>query len=614
MRAFISIIVTLLILTFGLQVHAQEMVVPLKSNVLLMHDHQHQTDYLGKKTRASLPFIDDFSYQGPYPNPLLWEDKQAYVNNTMSDNQITRGMATLDGLNKYGRPHYPNQFSSGLADSLTSVSIDLSTFTTASNVYLSFYYQPQGLGFSPELDDSLFLYFKNNSNQWVRMWQQWGTPWQPFKIQLIAVADPQFLHNNFQFRFVNIASLNLNNDTWNLDYIKLDANRSPSDSIMNDVAMTLEPSSILAPYSAMPYRHFVANQANEKSALQTIQVRNITPSIQNVSTFHKATELLSATPISNLSLPSSNIGPASALIQSVPTYNISYSAPTPTSKVIVRNEYYINSISANDRKDNDTIVRDAIFDNYFAYDDGSAEKAYFLYSAFNYPAKTALAFTLNEPDTIRGISVFFGAQAPTAAGKYFSIVLYKQLAGSGLQDSIIQQEDLYRVQYDTLLNGFTTYAFSNPIAVPSGSYYIGITQPANFGSDSIYYGLDVNNNTSSQHLYYNVDGSWYASSITGSVMLRPMVGQYFTPTQIGAVLPKESIVSIYPNPVNDIVHIQTTDAIASGKLFDMYGHTLQQIFKNQNKISVRDLVPGIYFLEMKTINGYQTTLKFIKQH
>lgn len=614
MRVFFSIIATLMMLTFGLKVHAQEMVVPLKSNVLLMQDHQHATDYMGKKTRATLPFIDDFSYQGPYPNALYWEDKQAYVNNTMSDNQITRGMATLDGLNQYGRPYYPNQFSSGLADSLTSVSIDLSTFTTASNVYLSFYYQPQGLGFSPELDDSLFLYFKNSSNQWVRMWQQWGTPWQPFKIQLIPVTDPQFLHNNFQFRFVNIASLNLNNDTWNLDYIKLDANRSPSDSIMNDIAFTLEPSSILLPYSAMPYRHFVANQANEKSAFQSIYVRNNSNANQTLNIEHKATELVSTSSISSFSVPSSGIGSNSQLIQTVPTYTISYTAPSPTSKVVIRNQYYFNSVVANDRKDNDTIVRDALFDNYFAYDDGSAEKAYFLYSAFNYPAKTALAFTLNEPDTVRGISVFFGAQAPTAAGKYFSIVLYKQLAGSGLQDSIIQQEDLYRVQYDTLLNGFTTYAFSNPVALQSGSYYVGITQPANFGSDSIYYGLDVNTNTSSQHLYYNVDGSWYASSVAGSVMMRPMVGQYFTPTQVGAVLPEESIVSVYPNPVNDIVHIQSSDAIASGKLFDMYGHTLQQIFKNQNKISVRDLVPGIYFLDLKTINGYQTTLKFIKQH
>jgi len=600
--------------TFGLQVHAQEMVVPLKSNVILMNDQQHETDYMGKKTRASLPFIDDFSYQGPYPNPLLWEDKQAYVNNTMSDNQITRGMATLDGLNQYGRPYYPNQFSSGLADSLTSVSIDLSTFNTASNVYLSFYYQPQGLGFSPELDDSLFLYFKNSSSQWVRMWQQWGTPWQPFKIQLIPVTDPQFLHNNFQFRFVNIASLNLNNDTWNIDYIKLDANRSPSDSIMNDIAFTLEPSSILLPYSSMPYRHFTANQANEKSAFQSIYVRNNSTANQTLNIEHKATELASSSSISTFSLPSAGIGTNSQLIQTVPTYTISYSAPSPTSKVVIRNQYYFNSIVVNDRKDNDTIVRDAVFDNYFAYDDGSAEKAYFLYSAFNYPAKTALAFKLNEPDTVRGISVFFGAQAPTAAGKYFSIVLYKQLAGSGLQDSIIQQEDLYQVQYDTLLNGFTTYAFSNPVALQSGSYYIGITQPANFGSDSIYYGLDVNTNTSSQYLYYNVDGSWYASSVAGSVMLRPMVGQFFTPTQVGSALPKESMVSIYPNPANDIVHIQTSDAIASGKLFDMFGHTLQQLVKNQAKLSVRDLVPGIYFLDLKMINGYQTNLKFIKQN
>ncbi len=606
------ILVFCFIAVFNTSLKAQEVVMPLRFNPVLSNQPNRE-DIQSKKLRVGLPFIDDFSYAGPYPDPARWVEHQVYVNNTMSGDQITYGMATFDGLNQYGRPYYPNQFSSGLADSLTSQSIDLSSFTVASNVYLSFFYQPQGLGFSPEQGDSLFLYFKNSGSQWIRMWQQWGTPWQPFKIQLIPVTDAQFLHNDFQFRFVNIASLNLNNDTWNLDYVKLDANRSPSDSITNDVAFTLEPTSILSPYSSMPYRHFLANQINEKSTLQDIQLRNLYAVPQALNTFHTASELFSSTPISTFSLSTTAIAAKSSLNQSIPSYPISYSAPNPQSKVVVRNQYYISPVSPNDRKINDTIVNDCVFDNYFAYDDGSAEKAYFLLPAFNYPAKTALEFNLNEADTLRGIMAYFGAQAPTALGKYFSLVLYKQLAGSGLQDSILRQEDLYQVKYDTMINGFVTYAFSNPVVLTAGKYYIGITQPANFGSDSIYYGLDVNNNTSSQHLYYNVDGSWYASTVNGSVMIRPIVGQFFTPTQVGTITGNTSTLSVYPNPVVDELYLQSDEKIMSCSIYQINGVLARTCIPIENHIQLTGLVPGMYLLEVTSQSGKKSSLQFFKK-
>ncbi len=609
---YFYILASCFVTLFNTVLKAQEVVVPLQSNAVLLNQSKTEDSH-SKKYRIGLPFVDDFSYEGPYPTSSLWADQQVYVNNTMSADQITRGVATFDGLNQYGRPYLPNQFSSGLADSLTSQSIDLSSYTAASNVYLSFYYQPQGLSFAPEQGDSLFLYFKNSGNQWVRKWQQWGTPWQPFKVILIPVTDAQFLHNDFQFRFVNIASLNLNNDIWNLDYVKLDANRSPSDSISNDVAFTLQPTSILSPYSSMPYRHFVANQANEKSTSQEIQCRNLYALPQALNTFHQATELFSSTPISTSSLPTIAIAAKSSLNQSIPSYPISYTAPNNHSKVVVRNKYYISPVSPTDRKINDTIINDCVFDNYFAYDDGSAEKAYFLLPAFNFPAKTALEFKLNEPDTLRGMMAYFGAQAPTALGKYFSLVLYKQLAGNGLQDSIIRQEDLYQVKYDTAINGFVTYAFSTPVVLQSGTYYMGITQPANFGSDSIYYGLDVNNNTSTQHLYYNVDGNWYASTVSGSVMIRPIVGQFFTPTQVGTLVEKKSTISLYPNPAMNDITISTDEKIQRCTIYQLNGSKIRTCVPVEHHMPISDLKPGNYLLEIITESGRKISSQFSKK-
>jgi len=599
-------------LLFVAKAYAQEIVVPLSQNPA--YSKPGINAFKSKKTRATLPFIDDFSYEGPYPDATLWEDNKAYINNTMTATPVTRGVATLDGLNEFGRPYYPQPFNSGLADSLTTVPIDLSSYNPASGIFLSFFYQPQGLGFAPENKDSLFLYFKNDVGDWIRAWETRGTALQGFRIVVLPVDDVQFLHTNFQFRFVNVASLNLNDDVWNLDYIKLDANRLETDTVMNDVAFSAQPSSILKTYSSMPYRHFIANQPNELSATQDVEIRNLYPFPNDVTINLNATESVSGTPVNTQTLAPVTIASKSFTQQSLLSYIISYTAPGNKSKVVIHNQYFYPAVNATDRRRNDTIVNDAIFDNYFAYDDGSAEKSYFLVPAINFPAKTALQFTLNEPDTIRGLMVHFGSQAPTAAGKYFSMVLYKTLGGATTMDSVLLQEDLLQVQYESSYNGFSSYAFSNPILLPAGSYYIGIMQPANFGSDSIYYGLDVNNNTSFQHLSYSVDGTWYTSAINGSLMMRPIVGQVFTPTRVTDIIKTEGVaLDLFPNPSVSTLHLDSKERYKRCMIYSMDGrlHGIQKVEVN-NTIDISGLQTGNYILVFTDSKGNSISKKINK--
>ncbi|HPI54234.1 MAG TPA: T9SS type A sorting domain-containing protein [Chitinophagaceae bacterium] len=589
---------------------AQEVVAPLKSNIYLQ---SATTSTASKKTRLILPFIDDFSYQGPYPDATLWEDQQVFINNTMSENPITKGVATFDGLNAKGRPYFSSFYGSGYCDSLTSKPINLQANATSDKIYLSFYVQPQGLGFAPETNDSLFLFFRDSSNHWVKVWQARGTGWTALKIQLVPVMDMKYMHDSFQFRFVNIASMNTNDDIWNIDYVKMDVNRSPSDSILNDVAFTQQPMSILSPYSSLPYRHFTINQGNEKSSNQNLSLFNQYNLAQNIVTHHEAMEVSSSAQQSSSLLPSQSIGARQLLTQNVPSYSINYTAPSPYSKVVIRNSYYFDAVNAQDRRSNDTITSEAIFDNYFAYDDGTAEKAYFLLPAFNSPSKTALQFHLNEPDTVRGLMTFFAPQLPSAVGKYFSIVLYQSLGSLTMPDSIIHQEDLFQVKYDTLINGFTTYAFETPVALNAGTYYMGITQPANFGSDSIYYGLDMNRQTNSQFLYYNVDGYWFASSANGSIMMRPMVGAFFTPSSVGSVSKKSSSLVVYPNPAQSVLNVASNETWNHYRIYSVLGNLMQEGIPIRQAIQISSLAPGMYMLECRNKNNQLFTTQFVKQ-
>lgn len=599
----------LLLLLSKVPLQAQEMVVPLQFNIQLKHPSEQQKI---KKHRATLPFVDDFSYTGPYPDPNLWEDKQAYINNTMSANPVNRGVATLDGLNQWGRPYVASPTAISKADSLTSTTINLNGYTAANNIYLSFFAQPEGLGFAPEEKDSLLLYFKNSANEWNRVWELKGTSTTVFKMYILPVTDPQYLHSNFQFRFINIASPNINDDMWNLDFVKLDENRALNDSITNEIGFTVEPTSILYPYLEMPYRHFLVNPSAWTNPAQTLSISNRYSTVQNLPITHTATELLSSTSLHNSTNPLLPVPAKGSTTTNFLSYTINYTPPTPQSKVVVEDKYFYPAVNATDRRINDTITRITQFDNYFAYDDGSVERSYFLLPAFNQPSKVALRFQLSEADTLRGLGIHFGAQVPSAAGKYFSLVLYKNLGGSGLNDSIILQQDLYQVLYDTTYNGYTNYAFANPVRLDSGTYYIGVTQPANFGSDSIYYGLDMNNTSNLQQLFYNVSGTWESSNVAASIMLRPIVGPYFTPSAVeDTPTPVTSSLILYPNPAYHTLTLEKKYQWI--RIYSIAGACLRSIVPTLHTVDISDLPAQTYYIETLDEYGQRRTSKFIKQ-
>lgn len=49
----------------------------------------------------------------------------------------------------------------------------------------------------------------------------------------------KYLYNGFQFRFKNYASLTGNNDHWHIDYVRLDKNRSVTDTSISDIAFSM---------------------------------------------------------------------------------------------------------------------------------------------------------------------------------------------------------------------------------------------------------------------------------------------------------------------------------------------------------------------------------------
>jgi len=597
--------------------NAQERTAPLNYNPVLK-DGYKGGNAVRKATAISLPFFDDFTGGSPYPDAAKWADHEVYINNTMCTGPISRGVATFDALNDYGLP-YDTLNNNDLvdADSLTSVPIDLSANQVGDSVYLSFFYQPGGNGFYPRTDDSLMLYFKRDNGVWEKQWTAQGSTPQPFKQVMVRVDSQYFFHNDFQFRFVNKAAINTSDDVWNLDYVRMGINRTIADTAINDVAFTTDPVFMLNDYTSMPYRQYLANAAGELVSQQYDSIRNNYSVAQNVNCSYTSRETGSNTLLFTSPVSASVIAASSIQAQSFPTYTPAFPSPGYYDRVVFENKFFYPPVNASEPHDNDTIVKQQVFDNYLAYDDGTAELSYYLNLSSTLPGKLAIEYHLNQPDTLRGIAIYFGRQVPMATNKVFSVAVYSALQGinNAPNDILLHQEDLLLPHYGEV-NNYWVYRLETPVPLPSGTFYMGTIQPAFSGSDSLYFGLDANR-LGGNHAYFNVLSSWQSSTISGAIMMRPMLGQavFNTNTDDKHVMPVTETWTAYPNPATNTVHFGfTSQKVATYELSDVQGRVVMQGQLSSNRsINIGSLSPGVYFARL-SLNGIATTpQKIVKQ-
>ena len=553
---------------------AQEVAGPLRWNPALSLKAPLQITSVQKTTALALPFFEDFLGSNLYPDAAKWiENRQVYTNNTMAFNPPAQGVATFDALGANGRP-YDTVTAAGLnyADSLTTQPFDLTSYTPADSLYLSFFYQPQGVGFSPEKQDSFMLFIRDKNGLWIKQWADTGSTLKPFRQVMIPVRDTDYFYDKFQFRFVNKASINLNDDVWNLDYIRFAAGRTANDTLVNDLALSAVPSFYLSDYTSMPYAQYGAAGGSLRAQNLILQLRNNTPNTATVGTGYTAFDTRSNAAIGSaagtLSLPAKTTSSANlANYTAMPAAGL-------RERVVFRNRFYLQTALPQFSTANDTLEKDFVFDNYLAYDDGTAEKSYFLNLQSSLPGKIALEYRTYVADTLRGAAILFGQQVPTSAGKFFTINIYRHIAGIDNQpaDEILYTQEFYQPLFIDSTNRFWNYTFDNPVALPAGTFYLGLMQPALSGSDSLYYALDANR-IGGNHLYFNVTGTWQSSTISGAVMARPLLGAPVRSSAVETVVASNANWSVYPNPGSGYFSLTGVPVGATVRVFNLAGRT-----------------------------------------
>ncbi|GAA4460402.1 hypothetical protein GCM10023093_02970 [Nemorincola caseinilytica] len=620
----LQIFITGILLLAGLA-HGQEYEGHINYNPALFNTPVTASPVFAKKTSATdplpLPFFEDFTNTGVYPDMAKWTDRNVYINNTMGFKPISRGVATFDALDQRGIPY--DSFSNTtfrIADSLTSQPINLSLNVVApgDSVYFSFFYQPQGNGFYPLPQDSLMLFFKTRFGGYVKIWSAPGSTLQPFRQVMIPITDTLYFDSFFQFAFINKAALAWADAIWNVDYIRLGAGRSAGDTVVNDLGFTAEPTFLLNDYTSIPYRQYFTNPAAERATQYICSLRNNYNMPVGVSDAYTATALplgtlLKPATLTPVTVPANTVQQVTfpQYVTLLPLSSLGY-----YEKVIFQNKFFITSPAPGDPTDNDTVIRDQVFDNYLAYDDGSAEKSYYLSLYPTLPGRIAIEHHLNRADTMRGMSIYFGRQVPFAFNKGFNINVYRSLAGvnGAPADELLYTKEYCMPGYADTINNFWVYRFDDALPLPPGTFFAGIFLPAESGSDSLYLGLDVNR-IGSNHTYFKVLSAWEPSLISGAIMMRPLLGQDVTGTRLPDVPAVKWSWNIYPNPARDVVRIDHEgSARATYAIMDIQGRKVAEgAVSRDMSIDISSFAPGIYFARLVSGDAIYPAIKLIKE-
>jgi hypothetical protein len=450
----------------------------------------------------------------------LWQPSNVYINNTLPINHPSLNVATFDGLKANGTPYdFTDQNATGPTDTLTTNPIDLGGTTAADAIFLSFYWQRKGLGELPDAEDSLRLQFLNTTGAWETVWvgdsTKKSTSNSNFTKAFIAVNQARFLHAAFQFRFQAFGRTSGAFDTWHLDYIYMNRGRSATNLYIKDIATRQPVSSFLKRYSAMPMKQYLLNPAAETADTIRTDIVNLFNNF-NFTTYRAIVkDQLTGTVLQQYQSQSEGI----ASLSSQPKVMKPQPLPAGFSgqKAVLQTQFAVqttDTIPGVNLRRNDTIASVTVLDNYYAYDDGTAEAAI---QNTQRQGRVAMRFLLNKPDAVSGLQVCFAPVKTNLTGQAAVFSIYAD--DKGKPGRVLFQKAAV-ISYASSRSGFVEVPFDYGVAV-TDTFYVGWTQVSEDYILAI--GFDKNSPFGNQ-IFEGRGSSWDPNNPGGVPMIRPIMG------------------------------------------------------------------------------------------
>lgn len=563
-----------------------------------------------RTTTLSLPFLDDFSGDGQFPDTLFWaihpNDQRRPLISTQKGKRVpSKGLATFDGANMLGR-FYSEDLSAGMSDTLTSQPINLAGKTAADSIYLSFFVQRGGTGEAPEALDSLVVLFDSTGDfEYKKVWALRGTGASDTSFQYfhIPVTNPVFFHANFRMKFVGYTSLNGELDQFHLDYVYLNSGRSISDSQLNDISPSRHTVSPFAPWTAVPKRQFVSGSYG--GAFE-VSLSNAGDPAGNAGTINSIDD-----PVGGNVLTGSTSNSSASV--AIPSF---FAAPTVGPAFANQGAAYsqygalrltsIRTGAGDSRAVNDTLRTIYRIDSVQALDDAVSDFGYGLTT----PRAFCQKYEIDHPDTLVAIWIHFAptiyynstsGQSNSLEGKGFRLVVWDSLS---VDSSLVETSGGMNVSYGGSANEFVRYQLIREVGVPT-TFYVGLRQV-----DGWPIGVGFDKNSTEQRIYFeNNLAEFQLSTNIGALMIRPEFRA--TPGPLAAseaqVLEAPNF-QIVPHPVrgNSIgLRLEEFESLNSLELElrDLSGRLIQkwelsQVERELNLELLQNPSAGMYLLQM----------------
>lgn len=616
MKLFLKIHVFIL-LTFVNNMFSQESITDLQiNNVVRQHylSHGNILKKLAPSDTLELPFFDDFSNNDIFPDQKKWKDNYVFVNNTYEVNPISSGVATFDAIDNTGIIYAGAGLNTFSADMLTSRPLNLEGKT---DVWLSFYYQAEGMGEKPDKYDSLLLEFKSpDDSVFTKVAGFANVKTDTFFLAMVPIDDEKYLKYGFQFRFRNYASLNPSPepsgkhssvDHWNIDYVYLDDDRNEYDTIWKDLTFTKPLQPILKTYSSVPWKHYETARLSAININYPLDVHNYySDTARNFEILVKIKNRdNNMSSIYDYGTFSSNPYKTIFFRDTLDVFRYLTDLNFSDDSAAIELTTYINYVT-NNRVENDTLRKTQVFNNWYAYDDGSSEGNYGFKGSGAEAALYACKFFTYVPDDINAIHIAFNpVYNDTTSNEPFKIMIWSSHPETGLPDQVLYEKE-EKIK-NPLNNTFSVYPLDETINV-TGNFFIGWKQVI---GNYLNLGYDKNSFYEGKQ-FINIDGSWTSSFNQGMVMMRPAFGKKVVGIHQRYL---SGTVAIYPNPANNYLNITVPEDILNKKInisvFDISG---RQVFNSSSfteRIDVSGFKEGMYILKISVTDSPDLISRFI---
>jgi len=607
----------------------------LKAQALRLRaiNHTEQPKTLNERRLAqaadtiSLPFWDDFSAVRQIADTTLWQSSASvYINNGLAYLPPSFNVATLDGFDASGTSYATDSRQRGIGDSLVSQAIDLSTKTLFDNINISFFWQ-EGFGpTAPDTEDSLRLYFKNDSSEWELIYSRGGTGNATpvlFQQHFEQVNEPQFFHSGFQFKFEYFGNLSGDFDSWNLDYIYLNDGNTSVTTInfaydsYEDRTFSAIPKNLFSDFYGVPLSHLTENWLNDNISNGTLIYNNLWAG-DGFSPFF-GTEIfgiISDTASANFLIDSLTLqGNFLTAAQDTAQFTAHINNPQKVIDYLMSSKDNVDSAYLETQfnlgnvdslffetingvtvfypdysfQSNDTISQITAFHDYYALDDGTAEASIQLNSK-NY--QLAQEFNINGGHFLTALDFYVPNLAQNNGSKNITLLVLDSLNSQNPANDVIFAQNVL-ISPSSGLNEFQRFTFDSPVFV-EGDIYVGYREE---NDEVVSIGFDKNSNSATE-LFYNQTGTWEINNtLVGSVMIRPVFGD-ISGIVSNKIESKVEPFKIWPNPNKGILYVSEDYDILkiyslNGRLIGSYKDGLQD-----SSIHMPPTQDGLYIVQI----------------